>query len=167
MSKEVKCAECGFLAIRNQHTRELHEVEASMRKEWATPKTIIGSLKNVHIYEGLPLCFRRSPDFPDESIGNTTASEQIIEVINGDHPCDHYTPWQQGFTPKEHQEMLNEQRMLEWQRRVEIEDREWRTNQEKLTNKRHWQAIVWGALLAVMVFVVANALSAWVQSKIG
>ena len=130
------------------------------------------------LYEPVPICFSRSPDFPHEGVGETTAQVQITEAINGDHPCDHYTPWQQGFTPKEHREMLNEQKMLEWQRHVEIEDRQWRekraeddrtwrTKQEKLTSKRHWQAIVWGALLAVMVFVVANALSAWVQSKIG
>ena len=45
----------------------------------------------------------------------------VLEVISKDRTCpkrkqaDGFTRWQQGFTPKEHREMLDRERMQEWQ----------------------------------------------------
>ena len=119
---KVKCAECGFLAVRNQQTRGLHEVEADMRKNWSQPIQRIDG-DNVATYVGVPLCFRKKLDFLEEAEKVNVEKgagfrEQIISVFEQERDCSAHTPWNQGFTPKEHQDVIDQRVAL-------IRDRLW------------------------------------------
>jgi len=52
----------------------------------------------------------------------------VLEVITKDRPeCEgKFTPWQQGFAPKEHREMLDRQELRNWEAAQRHEDRRWR-----------------------------------------
>ena len=75
---------------------------------------------NIHPNTYLPkiLCFVRSPaqDYSKE-MGELkmTYTQNFLHVIQQDRTCDQFTPWKQGFTPKEHAEMLQESDRLKWQ----------------------------------------------------
>ncbi len=120
MSKQVKCANCGFLAVRNLNTRELVEVEEDLRQKWRlVPANInVPGGGEILVYSDFPMCFRRVVDLKAEA----QSHDQIKAAITQDRTATctgDYTPWQQGFTPKEHQEMLNTETMLVWQRERE------------------------------------------------
>lgn len=109
MFKKVTCESCGFLAIRHKQTRELREVEAEMRERWSAP--------GFEHYNKYPVCFRRAAKLKDEAYKHKVPwQEQIKLVITGKRPCAHQTDWEQGFTPKEHQEVINRKqlRLMEW-----------------------------------------------------
>lgn len=38
MAENVRCMDCGYLAIRNFQTRQLMEVELGVRGEWSLPE---------------------------------------------------------------------------------------------------------------------------------
>ena len=59
----VKCAECGFLALRNKESRELEEAEESFREGVALPLVDGGS---YYRHEERPLCFARRYDLRKE-----------------------------------------------------------------------------------------------------
>lgn len=135
----VKCAECGFLAARNKETRKLEEVEFESRQN--------GYLK-ANRYEYIPVCFamvisfdkeceelRKLPQYQsrfDEIGGHIypNTGDLIIPLLSKERDCESFIEWIQGFTPREHQEMLDRGRMLKWQADREDADRKWRTSQQ-------------------------------------
>lgn len=126
----VKCAECGFLTLRHRESRELAEVE------WATRETGSVPTKGPYsLYERTPLCFERAFPLQEEAKGDSP--DEVVRVFQSDRECPSFTPWQQGFTPKEHREMLDRREMRDWQERREREDRDWRERQEE--RQRQWQ----------------------------
>jgi hypothetical protein len=68
-----------------------------------------------------------------------------LEEIQTERECPGFTLWHPGFTPKEHQEMLDQQRLLEWQTEREDSDR------------RNRRLELWVALIAAGVFTVIGA----------
>jgi len=62
--------------------------------------------------------------------GNYSALE-FKDAINEEIECESFMEWRQGFTPKEHREMLDRERLLKWQAEREEEDRKWREEQRK------------------------------------
>jgi len=99
----------------------------------------------------IPLCFVRAYNLREELAevdlhgtqmadgGRPEAgwTEQLLTVIAGERECEPLTEWQQGFSPKEHREMLDRDNMLRWQRdreesasafqaREAAENRKWR-----------------------------------------
>jgi len=123
----AKCAEGGFLAVRNIETRNLEEVEFELRQS--------GNLSGRYHY--IPICFAMVVDFGEELKQlrnfpeNATRQNEIGEeiwpkwgdlrktVFSKERTCEPFTRWQQGFTPKEHIEMINRKEMLEWQEKQE------------------------------------------------
>ena len=96
------CASCGFLALRNSYGGKFEEALALYREK-RQPR-----LNQSH----LPNCFAMAFNLPDEV--NTLAPDAeeyaIEQVLRTDRTnCPEWTQWQQGFSPKEHQEMLNRQ----------------------------------------------------------
>ena len=118
----VKCAECGFIAARNLYTRQLEEVEKEYRDTGASPTKpfpdgiemmSINGIRNVY---GLPICFARAFPMEEEIVTSASSKDNgIITVINRERQCPYFVKWQQGFTPKEHREMLDRQLMLDYQ----------------------------------------------------
>lgn len=127
----VKCSECGFLAFRGREDFQLVETPDVIRDGERVP---------AHLYP-MPFCFQRVLDFRDQygwgkgagGIGDTA----IWPAIQAERECDAYTPWQQGFSPKEHREMLDRERMLK--RQDEIMQTVWKREDErdKRVNDQH------------------------------
>src|SRR5947209_1382096 len=100
----VRCADCGFLAVRNWQTRALAETESLMRHEGEAPP--IFNTPGSAFYERTPICFVRAWDLPEEA-GALDNKAAFLRVVQHERVCAAYTPWQQGFTPREHREMLD------------------------------------------------------------
>ena len=93
----------------------------------------------------------------------TFDSALVLEVITKERLCSAFTPWQQGFTPKEHREMLDRQELLRWQADREDADRTWRTKEAK--RERRWRrkqasSEVFWRWVQILVFGVAGAIVA-------
>jgi len=131
---KVKCGECGFIAVRVLKTRELIETEDRIRCD--------GKISGV--YEYLPICFTNGIDVKEEieilrksandeptqdAIGGFISpnwAKHIEVLLNMERECSSFTKWWQGFTPKEHKEMIDREAMLEWQRKERKDDKKWR-----------------------------------------
>lgn len=126
----VKCSECGFLAVRNTKTRTLVEAEFDYRQTGEQPKAPLEYVSRK-FYSDYPSCFVLAVQLKCE-IGESCHSSKICQAIKLDRDCEKFTPWLQGFSPKEHKEMLHEKQLLEWKANREDADRVW---QEKQTKK--------------------------------
>ena len=51
---------------------------------------------------------------------------RATHIIDDDRTCQEFTKWRQGFTPKEHREMLDRKDFREWQEKQRKSDRWWR-----------------------------------------
>ncbi|RIK73200.1 MAG: hypothetical protein DCC68_25330 [Planctomycetota bacterium] len=155
---KVKCAECGFLALRDHHSLALVEATEHFRTTGNRPTTPSGQL--VYAKGIPPLCFARAIDLP-ATIGQPPTDDRIKATIDATRLCRNFTPWQQGFSPKEHQEMVNQQIMLDWQREREEADRAWRTAES--TRAHRWQiAFLAVALLGIIVGFIGGIVAAMI-----
>jgi len=140
-----KCAECGFFSLRNRLTGNLDEMDADFRRTGNPPHReipVVGGAGNKFAlvdttpYRHVPVCFAQSVDLAKECPGTEELlakykdwpAELVLEVITKDRPeCEgKFTPWQQGFAPKEHREMLDRQELRNWEAAQRHEDRRWR-----------------------------------------
>ena len=180
----AKCAECGFLTLRDEATGLLVEVIDDYRVSGRVPD--IAAYRRYHNY---PICFAMAWDLIPEveeaaqsqvTEQNNDWGEYVLEVITKDRDCVTtdktlgYTKYQQGFTPKEHMEMLDRQWLLDFQSRREQADREWREEQrhldlewreeqEKKASKRHrWDLIVFG-LIVTSILSVTTIIAAYIE----
>lgn len=108
MVEQVKCRDCGYLALRKKDTRELVDAEECYRKDGTVPGPGMSDKPDSHLrvfdvhYEKPPICFVRAADLRKESGEN---AEKRAEVVNRPRKCAKFTSWEQGFTPKEVVEM--------------------------------------------------------------
>lgn len=105
---KVKCAECGFLAFR---TQSFHELGIPFLAEADEETRSAGNCYKNDLYDVLPICFMREKQFMTQrkaldqaDLGVRTAIENML---TRKRDCQEFTPWQQGFTPKEHREMFD------------------------------------------------------------
>src|SRR3989442_1551278 len=102
MTMPCRCADCGFLAVRNTDTREFAEVELGMLKRWEIPSsTLRPAFKR---YEEIPVCFVLAADLKDDiseyypSVlrGDIDTTEPVIVklVIERQRECPSFTPRQ-------------------------------------------------------------------------
>jgi hypothetical protein len=126
----VKCSDCGYLAARNRDTRELDEVERVFRENGKPPNVTVAGRNPYCRQEIMPLCFARSFDFVDlyNKLTSRRANieDNIATILNEERHCDSFIEWKQGFTPKEHREMMDRKEMLQWQTEQKKQDRRWR-----------------------------------------
>ncbi len=170
----VKCADCGFLAYRDSLKWEFTETPDIVRKTGGKPFLIYGG--------GLPIippvCFINKYDLWAESGDINHASPETIKcTVQKDRECDSLAEYQQGFTPKEHREMLDRKWMLNYQAAREKEDKqwrddqrrrdlEWREKQEKSAENRHrWDLIIVG-IVATLVLSFSAIAAALIERKI-
>lgn len=164
----VRCSECGFLAARNTETRNLEEVELKSRQNGD-----IGKQRYVLI----PVCFAMAVNFEEEAKELRTSPEytqrknEIGEVVwpkwnalvkvilSKGRQCKSFTKWQQGFIPKEHQEILDRQFMLKWQAGREDADKKWRTRQQWFMVIVAGIFTILGGIIGVVITLIANHLS--------
>jgi hypothetical protein len=163
----VKCIDCGFLTLRNKHTGQLDEVDNDFRETGNPPRRQIykqvasNTVNRIETpCQHVPICFECVTDFrreigvpPPKAYGDYPAN-MVLEVISEPRSCDSFAVWQQGFTPKEHREMLDRQHHLEWQTEQEKERRNWESGQRWIL------AIIAGAF-GILGAIVGALLNAW------
>ncbi len=169
----VKCADCGFLTLRDKATGELVEVIDDYRVSGRVPDWAI--FRHYHNY---PICFVMAYDLMPEVERQALKQIQdnisewgkyVLELIQKERLCPPdgnncgFTNYQQGFTPKEHQEMLDEQWKREYEAKREDTDREWRAEQRRLdlgwreeqdekAERRHrWDLIITGIVATALI----------------
>jgi hypothetical protein len=123
----VKCTDCGFLAARNLDTRNLDEVEGEFRRSGNPPTQIIaGKEIGYYRHKRYPICFVQEYDLLDsfERIGGEESTRFLV-VIGEDRQCELFTEWLQGFTPKEHREMLDRERRDKFESDIRKGDKRW------------------------------------------
>ncbi len=168
-----KCADCGFLAARNIDTRNLDEVEREFRRSGEPPNQIMaGKEIGYPIHKRYPVCFVQEYDLLDlfEKI-NGDEYKRFLVVIDEERRCEPFTTWKQGFTPKEHQEMIDRQWKLDFEAKREQEDREWRASEEKdrrewqqkqSAKRFRWEVLLVGGVIAVLI-VTSQILAAFIE----
>jgi hypothetical protein len=131
----VHCSDCGFLALRNQFTGQLDEAEVLYRKTGKIQNRLRpGQRPEPHVgvdsfewpYTDAPICFVQAYDLADEFY---TLADTPLDVLRAERNCDDrklFTPWQQGFTPREHRDMRDRQWMMEREDKRDSDARRWR-----------------------------------------
>jgi hypothetical protein len=141
------CAACGFLSLRDASSRQLVEVEAIIREDGRIPQVWGQQTGFQDMYPPWPICFQRAWPLMEEMRAALTlfpnAPQQekttlaMNKVINLKRPCLGFTPWQQGFTPKEHRERLDREWKLKFETEQRRKDEEWRSAESKAASDRH------------------------------
>jgi len=157
-----KCTDCGLLAARNSQTRELEEMQEDYRftgkaPMWSVevPRRVTGIVADWVGKEGLsdPLCFIRAWNLSSEfkAEGTGTSAEKCLRILGKERECSSFIEWQQGFTPKEHREMMNRERMLKWQAEREDKDKEWQKSHNR-------QMVILGAIIGGFFGLITTGL---------
>ena len=125
----VNCAFCGFLALRGEDGGFI-EVDEQYRFS-VLPHPDAPTYKAVYEAKvGLPLCFMRKACLPVEILKQpewgTENQGAVQKTVVAERDCDGWTQWQQGFTPKEHREMLDRKEFRDWQEKQRRSDIKWR-----------------------------------------
>ena len=171
----VQCGKCGFLTLRRDQTGEFVEVDDALRKT---------GYSSVYMIQQTPRCFRQQFNLIAEfqAARSRGSDDAFLSVIGADRECDELQEWQQGFTPKEHQEKRDEFRKLEFQAKREDEEREfrkqmaeaeriWRDQQEEKMrtwqaqqsrSRLRWEIIIFGILVTVAI-IGGQVLAAFIQ----
>ncbi|HEX78480.1 MAG TPA: hypothetical protein G4O03_08785 [Dehalococcoidia bacterium] len=133
----AKCSECGFLTMRDKTNGLLVEAIDDYRISGNVPTY----LEDYERYYNYPICFTMAYDLLPEV--EEAARKQffdksedwgkyVLGVITKERECPPkgkalgFTKYQQGFTPKEHREMLDREEWRDWQERQRKADRHWR-----------------------------------------
>lgn len=161
---KVKCNDCGFLALqfRWAHGKGLAEANQDFRNTGSPG--LIGN--SEYELDGRPICFVRRWNLSEHimrMVKNKTGDpesasrhalnpmpQEALDVIVEERECNEWTQWHQGSSPKEHQEMLDRDRMLQWQASREEADRKHRRTELK------W---VIAGVVAVVVAAIVGALA--------
>jgi hypothetical protein len=120
----ANCADCGFITLRDEKTRGFIEVEDIYRKT--------GAFSRNGLFGIYPLCFKDIYCIPNEvetarkKVGDEVKDDgvggQILpqyakyikEVLDTSRDCNHFRKWQQGYSPKEHQGMIDREHERRW-----------------------------------------------------
>ncbi len=180
----IKCSDCGFLAQRIYHQNVpqgfLH-IDVDARASGTLPgqqgwEQFFGKGTKEWRGDAFPTCFANVIDI--ETIVNRRVgfdpggirlqmSPEDLRVLKDElespRECTEWVKWIRGFSPKEHREMLDRQRLLEWQEKREDADKEWRKG-ESLSNKK-WRIaefLVIGIAMPLLV-IVATLLAPFIK----
>ncbi len=159
----VRCADCGFLAIlQTSPQRGLVEVDRELRDGNLPALTSADGIRLA--FRPLPICFLRKFELEQEyrkcqSPGHPNEPKDFSTVINSQRQCDGFVKWVQGFSPREHHEIIEETELRENQREREEADCTWRERQaEQARRQARWMVIAtWiGPILGALGTVVAG-----------
>ena len=173
----VKCADCGFLTMRNKFTGNLEEVDAEFRTTGEGPTIAVWAEsdgtglpypRTTNPFARIPICFAQAHNLAGNPIPQRYEPSDLLEIITKERICPPdetalgFTPWQQGFTPKEHRE-----RQLELERDLAIRDRELERDQraetwhkegmEELRKQHRSQLIVLGIFVGLVTLIASIA----------
>ena len=154
--RKVRCAECGYLAIREVKKWTLCEAERKYRDDLTTPPN--GPDRE---YQFVPVCFAGEVSFAESLQGSEKEKRaECRSAISRDRECPSFTSWKPGFSPKEHVDMQLVREQREWQQGEEKRRREWQKEQEE--DRRKWEArlqtreLSAGAVVAIAAAVLGG-----------
>lgn len=130
----VKCEECGFLCVRDFNSRRLIEADTLYREKGRSPNPFMLA----------PICFVQAERLWEESTAVEHA--QVMEIIRKERTCDKFTPWFQGYAPKEHIEMQLLQEQM---------------NEQRKQNRRNLWITVFAMLAAAIIGAAATLAGTW------
>ena len=161
----VKCADCGFLAVRHLETRDLREAEGSYRDTGEIPRDLN---RPKHLYEEVPLCFERLRIFDPQRCTSAAERQEVVQEEIGH--CVGFTEWHHGFTPKEHRELLDREYRLrrDEELRQQVWDREDTRDaamRRQLGEQHRTELLVFG-LLATLALTIASIAAAIVDGAV-
>lgn len=142
---KVRCADCGFLALREVQTGAILEAVYRLRTEWINEREL--ALGRVR-HERTPCCYRQALDFKAEvkaamagQLPEVKQEKVVLPIIQAERECDKFTPWLEDHTPKEHYEMLvNDRLQRELEDRRERErDRDQKFQLDMKSSEQKWQ----------------------------
>lgn len=101
-SVDKQCKKCGLLSLRNSENRQLVEVEHGFRQTGDSPEN------DGFKYQMGFVCFGMECDLQNEfeGPGNSSCREVRLGTLTAKRDCEKFTAWQQGYSPKEHMDML-------------------------------------------------------------
>lgn len=157
--EKKRCIDCGYLAVRDKESRQLEEAERNETGNIAFP--------DVRRWGGgmapkndLPICFARNCNLQSEygaKLPEKDAWEaKIRQVLIERRLCSDFTPWIQGFTPKEHREMIDRQWMQKHLEEREDADRKWRGRQENSHSRQEWLRYVFLGIVTIVATLIAT-----------
>jgi len=127
----VKCADCGFLSLRNRVSWDLVPAHMQFRENG-----LVGASLEQTI-SPFPICFAMKLKFQQviESIEpeKPFRPEKTMSVIHEERHCFQFVKWEVGYTPKEHDELI---RRAESEKRRDEQAEIARMEQEYLMDKQ-------------------------------
>jgi hypothetical protein len=154
-----RCADCGFLSLRDQKTLQFMEVAEEGRAKWDFPSTGVGIgttqefvRHRVPIYYEVPFCAVGAMAIDQEAGGRLP--DQTLPVITKERDCSSFFKWRRNYSPKEHQEMMTTQELREFQRQESEKNRQWQEEQGRLQFHRQcWLALIVAAIGIIGVVI--------------
>ena len=174
MPDNVRCSDCGYLAVVNTQTGLPEEANDGFRKRRDIPP--ITPRGNQNRFEEFPLCYRKVCDFRKEA--TSSSPEHVIEVMARNRTCDLFRDRHPGKSPKELEEMeillKVEQKHAEYHELEKREREEYRKAdlamresvaatvaatgaEQELRNERRHRKTSRIAILAIVVAIIAAA----------
>jgi hypothetical protein len=128
------------------------------------------------MYLEVPLCFQRAINFRDK-LGGNSGAERRLAVLDEERKCGSFTPWQQGFTPKEHREMLDREqrerheadlRQAVWDREDKRDDglRKYQVETRKLQERLHARELMIFGLGVTFALIVGAIVAAIIEGAV-
>lgn len=141
----VKCSDCGFLCVLSQEDWTYIEADIFYRQEGysagalsPSPKAFVEPHCSIHFQAihsepleanggGVQLTdpgggLRKLENLQGEDV----TDKAVVGVITKPRACEGFFSWKPGFSPKEHFEMLEQERRQKWQEEQSRSDRRWR-----------------------------------------
>ena len=189
-----KCAECGFITMRNLYTGQLEDLDSDFRDTGNPPKRKTAAVGGAGMrfaefdttpYRHVPICFVQSVDLTADWPASQELLDRykdwpastMLEVITKERPeCEgKFTPWQRGLTPKEHREMLDRQWMIRHEEEVrktvwEREDRrdaraeDHHKEQSAEIRGQHKTELIVFGVLVTLAIVVSTVAGAMIEA---
>jgi hypothetical protein len=154
----VRCADCGFVALRRIESAALVEADSQYRESGypIQPMRAVTQESSVADY---PVCFLRKWPLQEEIIDSQgipvgSITEATVDVLTRQRPCDGFTEWQQGFSPKEHREMLDRKWLMDREDRRDKEAREF----QRQLHREQLGIMGFGLMAATILGAVIGAL---------
>lgn len=127
-----RCVDCGFLTLRSEAGDLVEADEPFKRTGHSThPRQMKPGDADWHLRfdDQHPLCFMRQTELPHQlstvlarggpDLSGEERATRVVEALVVEQGCPEFVPWQQGFSPRDHREMQDQER--ERKRRVEEE----------------------------------------------
>jgi hypothetical protein len=126
--QKVKCANCGLLAMVGENQAFI-EAPMRTRKEGLQPWKVIN-----------PHCFVDAYDLPNEfketEYREKNPQRRLLIVLDEERDCKRFAQWKQGYTPKEHNDMIQSEALREANERAQQVMRDWQGEQRRLDAER-------------------------------